>query len=227
MIIFISSCASTQSTGEISDPMESMNRGIYSFNETLDKYIAKPIAETYLYTPSPIRTGINNFFNNVDDVITVLNDILQLKLEQSLQDSMRIITNTTFGVFGIFDIATKSELPRHNERFADTLGYWGVGSGPYLVLPILGPSSLRDAPSLLVDIYSYPLTYVSPVIARNSLVGLRMVDKRANLLEVTELTEDVALDPYTFTRDVYYQWRQNQIYDGNPPEQFPQDFDSE
>lgn len=140
---------------------------------------------------------------------------------------MRVIVNTSFGLFGLFDVASTWELPRHNERFADTLGYWGLGSGPYLVVPIWGPSSLRDAPSLIVDIYSYPLADIYPVRLRNSLQTLRMVSKRTDLLKTTDLAKEIAIDPYIFTRDVYYQWRQNEIYDGNPPELIPQAFDPE
>ncbi|MFK5984198.1 MAG: VacJ family lipoprotein [Pseudomonadota bacterium] len=227
LLLILTSCASTTPDGDVSDPLESANRAVFQFNETLDKYLAKPVAQTYQYTPAPVRTGISNFFNNLDDVMTVINDLLQLKIEQGLSDSMRIIANSTFGVAGLADVSTGWGMPRHNERFADTLGFWGVGSGAYLVLPIWGPSSMRDAPALVGDIYTYPLAYLYPVAVRNSLQGLKMVNNRANLLAVTDLTNEVAIDPYTFTRDAYYQWRQNQIYDGNPPEQFPQDFNPE
>lgn len=223
-LLLLTSCASTTDEGDVSDPLEPVNRAVYEFNETVDKHIAKPIAQTYQYAPSPIRTGIGNFFNNVDDVMTVINDILQFKIHQSITDSVRIVVNSSFGVLGLVDIASGWNLPRHNERFADTLGYWGVNSGPYLVLPIWGPSSFRDATGLAFDIYSYPLAYLHPVRHRNSLQGVKMVSTRAQLLAVTDLTQEVAIDPYAFTRDTYYQWRQNQIYDGNPPEQFPQDF---
>jgi len=224
ILLVLTSCASTSREGDVSDPLEPVNRAVFKFNEKVDKYVAKPVAETYLYTPSPIRTGIRNFFNNIEDTMTVLNDVLQLKIQQGLSDSMRVVFNSSFGLLGLVDVASDWDLPRHNERFADTLGYWGINSGPYLVIPIWGPSSIRDATGLAADIYSYPLAYLHPVSHRNSLQGLKMVNDRANLLALTDLTKEVAIDPYAFTRDTYYQWRQNQIYDGNPPEQFPQDF---
>jgi len=224
VLLLLTSCASTTYEGEVVDPLEPVNRAVFNFNEQVDEYIAKPIAKTYQHTPLPIRTGVSNFFNNTDDVMTVINDILQLKIEQGITDSMRIIANSSFGLLGLFDVASDWGLPRHNERFADTLGYWGINSGYYLVLPIWGPSSLRDATGLAFDIYSYPLAYLHPVRHRNTLQGLKMVNNRAELLGVTDLTQEVAIDAYAFTRDTYYQWRQNRIYDGNPPEQFPQDF---
>jgi phospholipid-binding lipoprotein MlaA len=223
-LLLLTSCASTSYDGNVPDPLEPVHRVVFKFNEKVDTYIAEPIAKAYQYTPSPIRTGVSNFFNNTDDVMTVINDILQFKIHQSISDSMRIIVNSSFGVLGLIDVASDWDLPRHNERFADTLGYWGINSGSYLVLPIFGPSSLRDASGLALDFYTYPLAYLHPVRHRNSLQGLKMVSNRADLLAVTDLTQEVAIDPYAFTRDTYYQWRQNQIYDGNPPEQFPQDF---
>ncbi|MFK5894494.1 MAG: VacJ family lipoprotein [Pseudomonadota bacterium] len=225
LLLILTSCASTTPEGDVADPIEPVNRAVFEFNDTVDKYIAKPIAQTYQYTPSPIRTGISNFFNNLDDVMTVINDILQFKIQQGVADSARIVFNSSFGLLGLVDIASDWDLPRHNERFADTLGYWGLNSGPYLVIPIWGPSSLRDAPALIFDLYTYPLAYLYPVAHRNSLQGLKMVNTRASLLATTDLTEELALDPYAFTRNAYYQWRQNQVYDGNPPEQYQQDFD--
>jgi phospholipid-binding lipoprotein MlaA len=224
LLLLLTSCASTTHEGDVADPFEPMNRTVYQFNETVDTYVTKPIAETYQYTPSPVRTGVRNFFNNIDDVLTVINDVMQFKIQQGLTDSMRIVFNSSFGLFGLVDVASDWDLPRHNERFADTLGYWGINSGPYLVLPIFGPSSVRDASALIADIFSYPLANMHPVAHRNTLQGLKMVSNRTDLLTVTDLTEDVAINPYAFTRDTYYQWRQNQIFDGSPPEQFPQDF---
>ena len=227
-MLVLSSCASTTPDGDVADPFEPVNRTVFEFNETVDKYITKPIAETYQYAPSPVRTGVSNFFNNIDDVMTVINDVLQLKIQQGVTDSMRIVFNSTFGLLGMVDVASDWDLPRHNERIADTLGYWGINSGAYLVIPILGPSSLRDAPALAVEVlYTYPLTYLHPIAHRNSLQGIKMVSNRASLLTATELTEEVALDPYAFTRNAYYQWRQNQVYDGDPPEQYQQDFNPE
>ena len=225
LLIWLTGCATTDNQQLIPDPLEDVNRAVYKFNDGLDTYVAKPIAQVYDFTPDPLQNMIRNFFNNIDDVMTVVNDILQFKLEQSFMDSMRIVTNTSFGAAGLFDVATAWEMPRHNERFADTLGYWGVESGPYIVIPFWGPSSLRDAPALVVDIYTYPLGYIYPVNVRNSLQGLKMVNNRANLLGTSELIKDVSVDEYSFVRDSYHQWRQNQIYDGNPPLEIPQGFD--
>ncbi|RKZ94188.1 MAG: VacJ family lipoprotein, partial [Gammaproteobacteria bacterium] len=150
---------------------------------------------------------------------------LQLKGEQLTSDILRFSINTVFGIFGLIDMGTPMGLPKHQESFADTLGYWGVGSGPYIVLPILGPSSVRDAPSLVVDFMIHPASLVSPASATIALASVRAVDIRSELLKTTDIRDSLALDPYIFTRESYYQWRQNRVYDGEPPRVIIEDFE--
>lgn len=211
-------CASTTPDGDVNDPFESVNRKIYDFNEGFDRIILKPAAEGYQKLPSPVQTGTHNFFSNLDDIVVIINGILQLKVEQFSSDILRFSVNSVYGVFGLIDMATPMGIPKHQDGFADTLGYWGVGSGPYVVIPILGPSSVRDAPSLVVDFLVHPLSQVSPASATFGLAAVRIVDVRSGLLKTTTMLDELALDPYNFTRESYYQWRQNRIYDGNPPQ---------
>lgn len=223
--ILSTGCASVTEDGEVNDPIESTNRSIHQFNEEFDRIILKPLAEGYQKLPSPVQTGTHNFFSNLDDVVVVVNDILQLKVEQGTSDIIRLSVNTVFGLFGLIDMGTPMGLPKHHESFADTLGYWGVGSGPYIVLPILGPSSVRDAPSLLVDFMVHPLSQVSPTSARLGLASADAVDTRSEIMKSTDIRDDMALDPYIFTRESYYQWRQNRVYDGEPPKVIIEDFE--
>ena len=223
--LFTMGCASTTPDGDVNDPIESVNRSIYDFNEGFDRIILKPVAKGYQKLPGPVQTGTHNFFSNLDDVVVVVNDILQLKVEQFSSDALRLSVNTVFGIFGLIDMGTPMGLPKHHESFADTLGYWGVGSGPYIVLPILGPSSVRDAPSLVVDFLVHPLSLVSPTSATIALSSTRAVDIRSELLKTTDIRDQLALDPYIFTRESYYQWRQNRVYDGEPPKVIIEDFE--
>jgi len=217
MILLAAGCASTTVDGEVNDPIEPFNRSIYSFNEGFDHIILKPAASGYKKLPDPVQTGTHNFFNNLNDVIVIFNDILQLKVELFASDAMRLTYNTVFGVLGLIDVATPMGLPKHHESFADTLGYWGLGSGPYLVLPILGPSSVRDAPSIAVDFFTHPASLITSTPVVVALASVRVVDARSELLTTTDIRDQLALDPYIFTREAYYQWRQNRVYDGNPP----------
>ena len=224
-IIFTTGCASTTPDGDVNDPIESVNRSIYNFNEGFDRMILKPAAKGYQKLPSPVQTGTHNFFNNLNDVVVIVNDGLQLKGEQMSSDVLRFSVNTVFGIFGLIDMASPMGMPKHQESFADTLGYWGVGSGPYIVLPIFGPSSVRDAPSLVVDYFTNPISLVSPASATVALSSVNAVDTRSELLKTTDLRDQLALDPYIFTRESYYQWRQNRIYDGDPPKVIIEDFE--
>lgn len=226
IILLTLGCASTTPDGEVNDPIESVNRNIYEFNEGFDRHILKPVATGYQKLPGPVQTGTHNFFSNLDDVVVVVNDILQLNVEQFTSDALRLSVNTVFGVLGLIDMGTPMGLPKHHESFADTLGYWGVGSGPYIVLPILGPSSVRDAPSLVVDFLVHPLNQVSPTSATVALASVRAVDVRSELLKTSDIRDQLALDPYIFTRESYYQWRQNRIYDGDPPKVIIEDFEN-
>jgi phospholipid-binding lipoprotein MlaA len=218
LCLFLGSCATVSAPDE-RDPWESFNRSIYTFNDAFDKAIARPVAEAYqAVLPDFIETGISNFFGNLGDVVVIVNDFLQFKFEQAGSDFARLLMNTTFGLLGFFDVASHMDLPKHNEDFGQTMASWGVGDGAYLVLPFLGPSSVRDTTGLVVDLaYLDPVGYVKDDEARWSLIALRAVDKRASLLEATRIMEKSGIDPYVFMRNAYYQIRENQIYDGNPP----------
>ncbi|MBI1396044.1 MAG: VacJ family lipoprotein [Betaproteobacteria bacterium] len=200
------------------DPFEPVNRAIYKFNDKADKYVAKPVAKFYVHVvPQFARTGIHNFFNNLGDVVVLVNDLLQLKFTEASRDSVRVVANTTFGGLGFVDVAGMRGLRRRDEDFGQTLGYWGVGPGPYLILPFLGPSTVRDGIGTYVDSYPDLLWKLPNVPVRNSAAGLRLVDTRASLLPTERVFRQAAVDPYSFLRDAYLQRRINQIYDGNPP----------
>lgn len=204
--------------GNPRDPLEPLNRAIYSFNDGFDKVLAKPAAEAYRFVlPNFMRTGVSNFFSNLNDVIVMLNSLLQGKFTQGVSDFARLFVNTTVGVLGLFDVATELDLQKHNEDFGQTLGYWGIGDGPYVVLPFLGPSSARDTVGWVGDFYAWPVTYVKDDTTRWVLIGVRFVGLRADLLEASKILETAALDPYVFVRDAYLQRRRNLVYDGNPP----------
>lgn len=215
-------CATVNGPVDERDPWEGFNRSIYKFNDAVDKAVLTPVAEAYQdVVPDPVDKGITNFFGNLGDVGVLLNDLLQLKLEQAASDFSRITFNTTFGLLGLFDVATPMGLPKHDEDFGQTLGYWGVGSGPYLVLPILGPSTLRDGLARPVDYIASPQQYaVSDTGAEWALAGVNAVDTRADLLGASRLIEQAALDPYVFMRDAYLQRRASQVQDGAVTEEF-------
>jgi phospholipid-binding lipoprotein MlaA len=210
-------CATTNG-GNSADPWENFNRKTFAFNETLDRHVMKPVAQGYeKVVPGFAREGVNNFFDNLDDVGTSLNNFLQGKPGQGVSDVGRFLVNTTLGIFGLWDVATPLGLEKHYEDFGQTLGVWGVNSGPYLVLPLLGPSSARDAPARIVDPSWYYSTYVDPESLYWGLWGLEKVRTRANLLKAETLVNDAALDKYSFIRDAWLQRRRSQVYDGNPP----------
>jgi phospholipid-binding lipoprotein MlaA len=202
------------------DPLEPMNRSIARFNDSLDENVLKPVATGYRdATPDLVQKGVRNVFNNLSDMWSTVNSGLQLKGRDTAESFMRVVVNTVFGVYGIFDVATEIKLQRHTEDFGQTLGYWGVPSGPYLVLPLLGPSTLRDTAGLPVDTSADMVRNLDHIPTRNSALSLRIVEKRADLLKTTGMLEQAALDKYSFTRDSYLQYRRAQIYDGNPPEE--------
>ena len=202
------------------DPLEPMNRSISKFNDVLDDNVMKPVATGYRdYTPQPVQTGVSNFFRNLSDVFSTLNNGLQLKGRDTAESLMRVVVNTTIGIYGIFDVATPIGLQRHPEDFGQTLGYWGVPDGPYLVLPVFGPSTVRDASVLPLELSLDPVSRHDVTAERNVAVTTRIVDKRASLLKTTNLLSDAAIDKYSFTRDGYLQFRRNQVYDGNPPDE--------
>lgn len=200
------------------DPLEPVNRAIYSFNDGVDTALIQPVAKGYrAVLPMFVRTGVSNVFANINDVLIALNNLLQGKVVSAVSDVGRVLINTTIGVAGFFDVATHFGLEKHNEDFGQTLGYWGVGDGPYLVLPILGPSNLRDAVARMVDYRTDPITYVRSMRLRNSLWGTRALSQRADLLDTSKILEVAALDPYEFLRDAYLQRRRSLVYDGAPP----------
>jgi phospholipid-binding lipoprotein MlaA len=219
-LALLGGCATTGAGGgDPRDPYEPMNRAIYKFNDEFDKAIAKPVAEAYrAFVPDVVRTGVGNFFSNINDVLVALNNTLQGKIPDAINDLGRVAVNTTLGVLGFRDVATELGVPKNNEDFGQTLGRWGFRDGPYIVLPILGPSNVRDTFGWVGDIYTSPLVGVDNVNLRNSLIGLRFVTVRADLLEASAILETAALDPYEFVRDAYLQRRRNLVHDGNPPE---------
>jgi len=203
------------------DPYEGFNRAMFTFNDTVDTYALKPVATVYKdVTPSFVQTGVNNFFGNLADAWTAINNLLQGKGEAGMSDVTRFALNSTLGVVGLFDIASEAGLPKHKEDFGQTLGVWGVDSGPYLMLPLLGPSTVRDTVALPADFAGDIWKYKDPTNVRNIGVVLRVVDQRANLLDAGSLLEDAALDRYEFIRDGYMQRRESQVHpDGNPRDQ--------
>jgi len=212
-------CASAP-TANPKDPWESMNRSVASFNDKLDDNVLKPVATGYRnVVPDLIQTGVRNVFNNFADMWSTVNNLLQLKPLNTAESLGRVIVNTVFGIYGIFDVATYIKLERHPEDFGQTLGYWGVPSGPYLVLPLFGPSTLRDGASLPVDFAVSPTQYIDDIPTRNQVFALRLVSKRAELLKSGNMLEQASIDKYSFTRDAYLQYRRSQIYDGNPPDE--------
>lgn len=200
------------------DPLENFNRGVSRFNDELDAAVLKPVASAYQdHVPAPARKAVGNVFSNLGDVWSMANSLLQFKFPQAAESLMRVSINTVLGFYGILDIATEAGLQRHREDFGQTLGFWGVPSGPYLVLPLLGPSSVRDASGFMVDRRADLVRAVDPEDARNGLYALRIVDTRATFLRAGRLLEEVSLDRYTFLRDAYLQRRQAEIFDGDPP----------
>lgn len=201
------------------DPLEPMNRSISTFKDTLDDNVLKPVATGYRdYTPQFLQTGVSNFFRNLSDVLSTVNNGLQLKGHDTAESFMRVTVNTVFGIYGIFDVATPIGLERHPEDFGQTLGYWGVPDGPYLVLPLFGPSTVRDSSVLPLEFALDPVSNHDVTAERNVAVATRIVDKRSSLLKTTNLLSGAAIDKYSFTRDGYLQFRRNQVFDGNPPD---------
>ena len=190
------------------DPFEPYNRSMTRFNDHVDEAVLKPVSTAYVeVTPAPVRTGVSNFFGNLADVWSFVNNVLQLRAEGAANSFMRVNVNTLFGLGGLLDVASEMGIDRSRQDFGLTLGRWGVPTGPYLVLPLLGPSTVRDTAALPVDSWGNPLGQLDPVEVRNSLYGLRLVDKRASLLRAGSVLDTAALDPYSFTRDVYLKVR--------------------
>lgn len=223
MLSTMSGCA-TRLNADPRDPWESFNRGVFSFNDAADKALFKPVATVYRnVTPSLVRAGVSNFFGNLDDAWSFVNSLLQLKMTAAVNNFMRFNVNTVMGIGGIFDVATEMRIERSREDFGQTLGRWGVAPGPYVVLPIFGPSTLRDTVALPVDFKGDIAANLNNVAARNSLKVLDQLETRAGLLSFSNSLDEVALDKYSFTRDAFLQRRNNAVFDGNPPEEEVQD----
>ena len=209
LAVTLAGCATSNNPN---DPIEGFNRAVFSFNDTADKVVLKPAAEAYRFvTPNFVQTGISNFFGNLGDLWSAVNQLLQGRVEAGVSSLMRVAINTTFGIGGLVDFSTEARLPRQKSDFGQTLGRWGVGSGPYVVVPLLGPSTLRDTAALPVDITFDPWSHKRPVDWRNVGTAVNFVNRRAQLLDASNLLEDVALDRYDFIRDAYLQSRQSQI----------------
>lgn len=210
--------AGCATNGDPRDPLEGLNRRVQAFNDVVDDNALQPAARLYRnVTPSGFRDGVRNFFNNLDDLYIGANNLLQGKVEQAMSDLMRVAVNTTLGFFGIIDWASDMGLEKHNEDFGQTFGRWGAPPGPYMILPFLGSSTVRDTAGSALDWTFAPLGEVRPIDLRNTLYGLYLVNTRADLLDASRLLEEAALDRYVFQRDAYLQRRRSLIYDGSPP----------
>ena len=212
-------CA-TGPTANPRDPFEPFNRSIFGFNDAVDRTVLKPVATAYRnVTPGVVRTGVGNFFSNLEDFWSLANSLLQLKGRAAADTAVRLSVNTFLGLAGVIDLAGEMGIDRHKEDFGQTLGYWGVPGGPYLVLPLLGNFTLRDAAALPVDFKGDMVSNLSHKRSRYSLKALNLIDSRAAFLNASSLIEGAALDKYTFTRDAYLQSRRSAIYDGNAPDE--------
>jgi phospholipid-binding lipoprotein MlaA len=228
VLIGLGGCASTTTLiknarggpGQRLDPWENWNRKVFAFNEELDRVVLKPVATGYQkVVPQFVRRGIDNFFSNVADAWSAVNNILQGKPEPAFQDIVRFSTNSTFGIFGLLDIASEIGLDHHYEDFGQTLGRWGFGAGAYVVWPLLGPSSVRDSAALPLDRYvASPSQLFDDGRLAWSITGLQIINTRANLLGASQVIDDIALDKYTFIRDAYLQRRRSLVFDGDAPE---------
>lgn len=212
----LSGCATTYNNPK--DPFEGFNRAMFAVNEGIDTVALKPLAKGYdAVAPLPVKTGIGNFFGNIRDVWTALNNLLQGKVGDAASDVGRVLVNTTVGIGGVFDVASEMGLQKHDEDLGQTLGKWGVGDGPYFYWPIIGPRTTRDTFGWVADTAADPVWHVDEIDVRNTLVGVGFIDMRASLLPTDKVIEEAAFDKYSYIRDAYLQHRRSKIYDGNPP----------
>ncbi len=219
VLILLNGCATVPKEEYNSDPWEGMNRKVYGFNKGLDKYVIKPVADTYVkVTHVSLRNRITNFFVNLNGINVFLNDFLQGKFKQGFADTTRFVLNSTFGIIGLFDIATELGFNQHEEDFGQTLAVWGVGQGPYVMLPVFGPYTLRNTPSFAFTYYANPLLFlVDDLRITIPLATLGLVDLRANAEGAIRFIDEAAVDPYAFMREAYLQRRKYLIHDGSPP----------
>lgn len=214
LLLSLTGCATTVAHTP-TDPWEGFNRSMFSFNEGLDRIVIKPVAKGYVaVVPTPINTIITNFFNNINDLMISVNNLLQGKVKDSATDLGRVVLNSTLGIAGFIDVASDMGCEKHDEDFGQTFGRWGVGDGPYVVLPVFGPRTVRDSFGLLADWPTDPVTWVHPYIWSSSLTALRQIDVRADLLPSEKIIEAGAIDKYSYIRDGYLQRRRYLIYDG-------------
>ena len=222
VMLALGACASTGQPGQEErsvDPLEPYNRAVHRFNRAADEWFLAPAARGYVtITPEAVDTGVTNVFQNLEDVGNLVNNALQGKMDRAVSDLGRIGFNTTVGLLGIFDVATPLGFERHDEDFGQTLGWWGAPAGPYVVLPLLGPSTVRDTAGRGGDYFVSPYDYLTLTTTEAyALYGVRTVDFRASLLGADRLLDEASFDPYAFQRDAWLQRRRNQVYDGNPP----------
>jgi phospholipid-binding lipoprotein MlaA len=210
--------AGCATSGNPKDPIEGFNRAMFAFNEGLDSAIIKPVASGYdAVLPSPIKTGVTNFFSNIEDLFIGVNNLLQGKVPEAFSDLGRVVINSTVGLLGVIDFASDAGLEKHDEDFGQTFGRWGVGNGAYVVIPVFGSRTARDTVGLILDSAVDPVGDHKPRGTRNAALVLRLVNKRANLLPADKVVEEAALDKYSYMRDAYLQRRRSLIHDGNPP----------
>lgn len=225
LLVALTGCATTgaggpKTAGQRADPWENWNRKVYAFNDALDEAVLKPVATAYTnVVPQPVRRGVSNFFGNVSDLWSALNNFLQGKVANGMQDVMRVGTNTLFGLGGLLDVASEFGADRQGEDLGQTLGRWGMAPGPYVVWPVLGPSTLRDSLALPLDAQISPALAVENEVGKYALTGLQLVNTRAGLLGASGMLNDIAFDKYVFLRDAYLQRRRSLVYDGDPPEE--------
>ena len=218
LLLALAAAGCATPNGEPSDPLEGLNRGVHAFNDGFDRALARPVATAYRdWVHDEIRNRVRSFFSNLQDPMIGLHNMLQGKFEDGFFDWMRFVFNSTIGLFGLHDVATDMGLDKHDEDFGQTFGRWGIGAGPYLVLPFLGPSSVRDGVGTALGVLTDAATYVEPDALAWGIYGVRFTQTRADLLEATRLIEEAALDHYVFTRDAFFQRRRNLVYDGRPP----------
>jgi phospholipid-binding lipoprotein MlaA len=226
-LLMLGGCATIESArggpGQRLDPWENWNRKVFAFNESLDENVLKPVATGYAkVVPQFVRRSVDNFFGNIADAWSAINNVLQAKPEPAMQDVVRVTTNTVFGFFGVLDIASEFGLEHHYEDFGQTLGRWGFGAGAYVVWPLLGPSSVRDSAALPADRwFASPAVFINDGRWQGGLTVLQVINTRANLLGASQVLDDIALDKYTFLRDAYLQRRRSLVYDGDAPDDSP------
>ncbi|MEP6739159.1 MAG: VacJ family lipoprotein [Caldimonas sp.] len=223
VVVLLAGCTTIRDArggpGQRLDPWENWNRKVFNFNEDVDRTVLKPVATTYTnVVPQPVRRSVGNFFGNFADAWSAINNMLQGKFNLGFEDATRVGANTLFGLFGVLDVASEMGLERHFEDFGQTMGRYGVGAGAYIVLPILGPSTVRDTAALPLDRLASPPAFFNGTGTQLGLTALQIVNTRAGLLGATRVIDDIALDKYTFIRDAYLQRRRSLVFDGDVPE---------